>query len=175
MEHQAWIPTEKPRELTKQQLSKINTTNLVTLRLAHFDLPDNRPGDVEGLQEAHGSPFDQLPHQLYPSGHLQEWFASLEALDLSHNKIKQLNAKTFAGLSSLRRLDLDFNEISSLGSEFFTGLPKLEELSLRGNRIRDFEWSVLEELPSLTTLNLARNQLTRINRNSFNQLKELDT
>ena len=161
------------QKLTKQHLSEINTTKLASLRLTHFDLPTI---DQETFQI-----FNKLTILYLTNCHIKcihseafkHSFGALEILDLSHNKIAQLEENTFAGLSSLTRLDLEFNEISSLGSECFAGLRKLIELSLRGNRIRDLEQSVLERLLSLKTLNLAKNQLTRINRNSFNQLNWL--
>jgi Leucine-rich repeat (LRR) protein len=82
-----------------------------------------------------------------------EHFKSLESLDLSHNRIRDLTP--LAGLTELATLALRFNRIENLTA--IGAILSLQSLDLRANRI--FELPILD-LPNLSHLDLARNNLT---------------
>jgi hypothetical protein len=62
-------------------------------------------------------------------------FEKLQALSLSHNRIKIVEARAFAYLRNLVRIDLSNNEIRSLEQKMFEGNRKLKWIDLSWNKI----------------------------------------
>lgn len=111
---------------------------------------------------------------------------SVVTLDLSHNRIAQLDAGGFQGLSRLetlriahnqlttihpgafrntsgtllRHLDLSSNQLRVLERHYFLDMPGLEELLLFNNRIVRVESRALAGLGSLRKAYLSHNRLT---------------
>ncbi|XP_029005925.1 amphoterin-induced protein 3 [Betta splendens] len=110
---------------------------------------------------------------------------STVTLDLSHNRINQLQRGTFEGLyrletlrlahnqvttihlgafqntsGELRHLDLSSNRLHVLKQHYFQDLPGLEELLLFNNRITQVESGALMGLGSLRKAYLSHNRLT---------------
>ncbi|KAM0724464.1 Leucine-rich repeat-containing protein 15 [Formica fusca] len=83
----------------------------------------------------------------------------LDRLDLSHNKLKTLEADSFKGLSSLTYLDLCDNLLSQLSPQVFLALPVLRSLRMRGNRLSVSALSALRGLKRLEELDLSSNLL----------------
>lgn len=82
---------------------------------------------------------------------------NLRMLNLSSNLLGEIHAHTFAYLTELRVLDLSNNHIGVLGYKAFSGLPKLRTLFLTGNSLRNL--GVPTSLPNLEYLLLADNKL----------------
>ncbi|XP_012217251.1 leucine-rich repeats and immunoglobulin-like domains protein 3 [Linepithema humile] len=83
----------------------------------------------------------------------------LDRLDLSHNKLKTLEADSFKGLSNLTYLDLCDNLLSQLSPQAFLALPALRSLKMRGNRLSVSALSALRGLKRLEELDLSSNLL----------------
>ncbi|XP_020278491.1 slit homolog 2 protein-like isoform X2 [Pseudomyrmex gracilis] len=83
----------------------------------------------------------------------------LDRLDLSHNKLKTLEADSFKGLSNLTHLDLCNNLLSQLSPQAFLALPGLRSLRMRGNRLSVSALSALRGLKRLEELDLSNNLL----------------
>ncbi|KAL6442103.1 hypothetical protein ACFW04_002428 [Cataglyphis niger] len=83
----------------------------------------------------------------------------LDRLDLSHNKLKTLEADSFKGMSSLTYLDLCDNLLSQLSPQVFLALPILRSLRMRGNRLSVSALSALRGLKRLEELDLSSNLL----------------
>jgi Leucine-rich repeat (LRR) protein len=66
---------------------------------------------------------------------IHENFRNIQSIDLSNNKIRNIEVKAFEPLTQLRYLNLSSNEIRSITPESFKKLKKLEILDLRGNSI----------------------------------------
>ncbi|KAM3861514.1 toll-like receptor 5 [Diretmus argenteus] len=81
----------------------------------------------------------------------------LRVLNLSHNLLGEIYSDTFATLTDLRVLDLSYNHIGALGHLSFSGLPKLRALHLTGNSLRELGFPA--PLPSLDYLFLNDNKL----------------
>ncbi|XP_025991398.1 uncharacterized protein LOC113002642 isoform X2 [Solenopsis invicta] len=87
------------------------------------------------------------------------YLVGLDRLDLSHNKLKTLEADSFKGLSSLTYLDLCDNLLSQLSPQVFQTLPALRSLRMRGNRLSVSALSALRGLKRLEELDLSNNLL----------------
>ncbi|XP_011869576.1 PREDICTED: leucine-rich repeats and immunoglobulin-like domains protein 1 isoform X2 [Vollenhovia emeryi] len=87
------------------------------------------------------------------------YLIGLDRLDLSHNKLKTLEADSFKGLSSLTYLDLCDNLLSQLSPQVFSTLPALRSLRMRGNRLSVSALSALRGLKRLEELDLSNNLL----------------
>ncbi|XP_067861093.1 leucine-rich repeat-containing protein 17 [Heptranchias perlo] len=72
--------------------------------------------------------------------------AEVLEIDLSRNKIRQLNAKNFMNFKELETLNLSNNEIGYINPAAFAGLLRLKELDLSWNALYNFEYGVLEHL-----------------------------
>ncbi|KYN18788.1 PREDICTED: uncharacterized protein LOC108762138 [Trachymyrmex cornetzi] len=83
----------------------------------------------------------------------------LDRLDLSHNKLKTLEADSFKGLSNLTYLDLCDNLLSQLSPQVFLTLPALRSLRMHGNRLSVSALSALRGLKRLEELDLSNNLL----------------
>lgn len=112
---------------------------------------------------------------------------SLSGLDLSHNEIKRIEAKTFQNLRSIYEINLSFNEIVSIGEGAFE-VGHLQVLNLQHNRLSVFQWEQITtngraeySNANLRTLNLSHNLLTAIptlpeydNDSFYRRIKEID-
>ncbi|KAM6915103.1 toll-like receptor 5 [Xenentodon cancila] len=81
----------------------------------------------------------------------------LQMLNLSCNLLGEVHSYTFAGLTELKLLDLSYNHIGVLGYKSFRDLPNLEVLHLTGNSLRDLGFPA--SLPHLNILYLGDNKL----------------
>ncbi|XP_011499113.1 PREDICTED: leucine-rich repeat-containing protein 15 [Ceratosolen solmsi marchali] len=84
----------------------------------------------------------------------------LERLDLTHNKLKTLEATSFQGLSNVTYLDLSDNLLSQLSPQAFASLPSLRSLKMHGNRLSVSALSALRGLRNLEELDLSANLLS---------------
>lgn len=78
-------------------------------------------------------------------------------VDLSHNEIKHLKAKTFHGARSLRTLNLSNNRMERLDTGSLAGLLHLRELDLSDNGLHFIQHGILEDLYFLSKLTLGGN------------------
>ena len=102
----------------------------------------------------------------------------LETLVLLNNDILELRPNTFAGgcCGSITHIDLEYNKIVELNAEVFNGLSSLTSLSLKGTgkaKIERIEGRAFEGLEKLEYLNLANNNITKLPENSFAGLPNL--
>ncbi|KAI9586736.1 leucine-rich repeat neuronal protein 1 [Glossina fuscipes] len=86
----------------------------------------------------------------------------LQEIHLNHNKIGQINNKTFIGLTAVTVLNLRGNLISELHQGCFASLTKIEELNLGENRIGFIDPKAFDGLSQLRILYLDDNALTSV-------------
>lgn len=86
----------------------------------------------------------------------------LETLRLAHNQLTALHPGAFGNSSGtlLRHLDLSSNQLHALEQHYFQELPGLEELLLFNNRIQRVESGSLAGLRNLRKAYLSHNRLT---------------
>ncbi|KPP76228.1 amphoterin-induced protein 3-like [Scleropages formosus] len=84
----------------------------------------------------------------------------LESLRLSHNRLSRISPGTFRNATTLRHLDLSSNELHVVEQHYFQELVGLEELLLFNNRIVRVESKALSSLSRLRRAYLSHNRLT---------------
>lgn len=84
----------------------------------------------------------------------------LETLRLSHNQVSAVHPGAFRNTSRLRHLDLSSNQLRALEHHFFLDVPMLEELLLFDNRIVRVESRAFAGLSGLKKVYLSHNLLT---------------
>ncbi|CAG5926935.1 unnamed protein product [Menidia menidia] len=87
-------------------------------------------------------------------------FDRLSTLVLSKNSISQIEEATFAVTPHLLHLDLSSNRLTELNTSVFAGLRELRELLLIDNQIAQIEPGAFGDLTSLQRLYLSANRLT---------------
>ncbi|XP_074855427.1 slit homolog 1 protein isoform X3 [Carettochelys insculpta] len=83
--------------------------------------------------------------------------ASVSELHLTANRLESVRSGMFRGLAGLRTLMLRNNRISCIHNDSFTGLRSVRLLSLYDNRISSIAPGAFDTLQSLSTLNLLAN------------------
>ncbi|XP_037944704.1 uncharacterized protein LOC119677435 [Teleopsis dalmanni] len=87
-------------------------------------------------------------------------FSVLETLDLSCNKIKNLESSFFPQrMLNLKHLNLAHNQLDSIYRETFYNLLSLNTLLLSYNNITDIDYETFLALPNLQFLDLSHNRL----------------
>ncbi|KOB74993.1 Tartan/capricious-like protein [Operophtera brumata] len=112
------------------------------------------------------------------SKHSFRYYNKCTYMDLSGNKIREIQDETFKTLVSLQHLNLSNNELDHLELGSFkisdSKVGNLEVLDLSYNALTDLTDEVLLELPSLYTLYLNGNRLIKLSDNCFGGLKFLN-
>ena len=100
---------------------------------------------------------------------------TLTELDLSFNKIKQLNGRSFFQASKLRIIYLAYNELNEVPWRAIYYLRRLLKLYLKGNFIERIEKNNFVTQKFLGHLDLSENRIKSIEGGSFKNLKLLKT
>lgn len=104
-------------------------------------------------------------------------FPYLQGIDLSNNRIEDIENGTFLKQRLLTQLVLQDNKLTKLTPEMFHSLKALEKLHLQKNSISGLQRGVFSSLKSLRVLKLHDNDLKRIVNGTFiglDYLEELD-
>uniref|UniRef100_A0A665VHV4 Slit homolog 1 protein n=1 Tax=Echeneis naucrates TaxID=173247 RepID=A0A665VHV4_ECHNA len=101
--------------------------------------------------------------------------SQLKKINLSNNKITEIEDGAFEGASSVNELHLTANQIDSVRSGMFRGLEGLRMLMLRNNRISCVHNDSFTGLHNVRLLSLYDNQLTTITPGAFDTLQTLST
>uniref|UniRef100_A0A8C8IVZ8 Slit homolog 1a (Drosophila) n=1 Tax=Oncorhynchus tshawytscha TaxID=74940 RepID=A0A8C8IVZ8_ONCTS len=97
------------------------------------------------------------------------------SLNLSNNKITEIEDGAFEGAGSVNELHLSANQLDSVRSGMFKGLEGLHMLMLRNNKIRCIHNNSFTGLHNVRLLSLYDNQLTTITPGAFDTLQTLST
>lgn len=91
-----------------------------------------------------------------------KYLPQVTTLQLSYNKIKNLEEDAFLGLQDLKELNLYDNQLKVIEKDIFKYCPKLEKLDLGMNKISNIHEKAFENLARLRQLNLAFNSLKAV-------------
>uniref|UniRef100_A0A8C0F402 Slit guidance ligand 1 n=1 Tax=Bubo bubo TaxID=30461 RepID=A0A8C0F402_BUBBB len=105
--------------------------------------------------------FKKLPH--------------LKKINLSNNKVSEIEDGAFEGASSVSELHLTVNQLESVRSGMFRGLDGLRTLMLRNNRISCIHNDSFTGLRNVRLLSLYDNQISTITPGAFDTLQSLST
>ena len=94
-----------------------------------------------------------------------EGLESLEMIDLSFNKISNIDANAFDHIPQYTELHFYHNELSHVRADTFEKLPLLLKLSLGRNRLVDIEPGAFTKQTKLVRLYLHTNRLTTLQNN----------
>ncbi|XP_043542092.1 slit homolog 1 protein-like, partial [Chiloscyllium plagiosum] len=96
-------------------------------------------------------------------------------LNLSNNKIVEIEDGTFEGASSVSELHLTANQLDSIRGGMFRGLDGLRTLMLRNNRINCIHNDSFTGLSAVRLLSLYDNHIATITPAAFDTLHSLST
>uniref|UniRef100_A0A803STD4 Slit homolog 2 protein n=1 Tax=Anolis carolinensis TaxID=28377 RepID=A0A803STD4_ANOCA len=99
----------------------------------------------------------------------------LRKINLSNNKITDIEEGTFEGASGVNELLLTSNRLENVRHKMFKGLESLKTLMLRSNRISCVSNDSFTGLSSVRLLSLYDNQITTIAPGAFDTLHSLST
>ncbi|XP_072413292.1 slit homolog 1 protein-like isoform X2 [Chiloscyllium punctatum] len=99
----------------------------------------------------------------------------LRKINLSNNKIVEIEDGTFEGASSVSELHLTANQLDSIRSGMFRGLDGLRTLMLRNNRISCVHNDSFTGLSAVRLLSLYDNHIATITPAAFDTLHSLST
>lgn len=99
----------------------------------------------------------------------------LKKINLSNNKISEIEDGAFEGSSSVNELHLTANQLDSVHSGMFRGLDGLRMMMLRNNRISCIHNNSFTGLHNVRLLSLYDNTLTSIAPGAFDTLQSLST
>lgn len=159
-------------ELSSETLTGLNALRTLNLSCNHIDqIPSDFFASSKELREIwlQNNELYELPKGVF---HQLE---QLLVLDLSKNLLTShhINNETFAGLIRLVVLNLSHNSLTRLDAKTFEKIFFLQVLNLRNNSIGYIEDSTFASLYNLYELNLAENRLHTLNDKLFNGLKVL--
>ncbi|XP_029456905.1 leucine-rich repeats and immunoglobulin-like domains protein 1 [Rhinatrema bivittatum] len=92
--------------------------------------------------------------------------ASAVSVNLSYNKLTEIDPAAFEGLSNLREVRFSYNELTSIPS-LGSASSRVIALFLHRNKIRNVEASQLKPYVALEILDLSSNDITEIGSSSF--------
>ncbi|XP_071854061.1 uncharacterized protein [Apostichopus japonicus] len=101
--------------------------------------------------------------------------STLQILDLSINRLTELESNTFMSMLELRKLDLQKNQIARIASHAFEDLPVLTVIFLSDNALSDLSPSSFRGLPRLNKLFLKNNRLLQLDSRLLLSLYHLTT
>ncbi|XP_060613830.2 toll-like receptor 2 [Anolis sagrei] len=125
---------------------------LLVPRLSRAPVPSDCPVSSPGWASCRGRNLLRVPPDLPET---------LEALDLSYNKIRRISAGDFAALTRLKSLDLRYNDLSYIDDTAFASNLLLEQLDLFNNSLLTIPSNALKDLKSLKVLSMSNNLYPR--------------
>jgi hypothetical protein len=105
---------------------------------------------------------------------IKRGYTALEMLDISNNKISDINPYAFTGLDTMKKLILGHNDLLSLQQNVFEPLMNLKELDLQRNKLSKILPQTMSAMKKLKHLDLRYNKLTDIDEGTFTNLGVLE-
>ncbi len=103
-------------------------------------------------------------------------FDNLETLVLEDNSIseKKIAPDAFKHLTKLQDIDLSKNKIVEINENSFDDLTRVKKIGLNSNKIKIIKDLVFKDLSNLTQINLEDNEIPKISENTFKGLFQLN-
>lgn len=94
---------------------------------------------------------------------------------LSENRLVRLSGLSFHALTLLKKLSLARNRLTDLPAGLFSGLSSLQELDLSANKLHVISHTTFKDLADLRNLSLRHNRLETLDAGSFLECKQLES
>lgn len=168
-----------PKQLTKRQLSYLNTVKTLTIQIKYLTkLPEDLFNDITlrnlttlelytNVTELPKNIFDNLENLInlnigfnlrsIVNGQFNK-LKSLQSLNLSNNKLKNIEATIFPNNTSVKFVQLESNFLSTLPSRIFAKLFKLEILKINFNEFQNLPPKLFQHTVSLQQFILTKNK-----------------
>ncbi|KAF5275593.1 hypothetical protein FQA39_LY06705 [Lamprigera yunnana] len=165
-------------DLSENQLSVIRGDNFNNIiRLKKLDISRNQLTEIteaalensRDLQiiDASNNFLVKLPESIYG-------MKDIRILDLTNNRLQNINPSTLNSLSSLSEFRSSQNLIQQMKTGDFDNLPLLKMLYLDNNEIETIENHVINSMPSLKIVKLNKNRLKDVPDFAFHNLPVLE-
>ncbi|XP_061770973.1 slit homolog 1 protein-like [Nerophis ophidion] len=174
---QYYIPGAEDRRLSSDCNSKpvcpnkcrceANVVDCSNLRLTKF--PEHLPPSTEEVR------LNNNDLSVLEATGAFKGLSQLRKINLSNNKISEIEAGAFDGASSVTELHLTANHLESVRGNMFRGMRGLRMLMLRNNKIRCLHNGSFTGLTNVRLLSLYDNQLSAILPGTFDTLPNLST
>ncbi|XP_072319417.1 slit homolog 1 protein-like [Eucyclogobius newberryi] len=174
---QYYIPGSEDKRLTYECNSKpvcplkcrceANVVDCSNLRLTKF--PEHLPPATEELR------LNNNDLSVLEATGAFKGLKQLKKINLSNNKISEIEDGAFEGASSVVELHLTANHLESVRGSMFRGMDGLRMLMLRNNKISCIHNGSFSGLPHVRLLSLYDNQLSSILPGAFDALPNLST
>lgn len=149
-------------------LSGLHVLNMLALDTNKIDFIHNMAfKNISNLMELNVSQnkLESVPHAINTLQYLR-------SLDLSYNRIIEIDNASYRGVEQLYGLNLEANQIGNLTKGVFQDLPSLRILNLSKNKIQAIEQGTFDDVPDLHALRLDSNYIVDIN-GLFSNLRDL--
>ncbi|XP_072239710.1 slit homolog 1b [Leuresthes tenuis] len=144
-----------------------NVVDCSNLRLTKF--PEHLPSSTEELR------LNNNDLSVLEATGAFKGLSQLKKINLSNNKISEIEDSAFEGASSVVELHLTANHLESVRGSMFRGMEGLRMLMLRNNRISCIHNGSFTGLTNVRLLSLYDNQLSTILPGAFDTLPHLST
>ncbi|KAL7633109.1 UNVERIFIED_CONTAM: hypothetical protein RMT77_016479 [Armadillidium vulgare] len=153
----------------------MHTPNLMYIHVRNNSLTVLAPGLFRGLEYLVklDLSYNELQSEWLTEFSFQD-LIRLVVLDLSHNKISQLNQQVFRDMYSVQELRLSHNQLMSLSGASFSPCVNLHTLDLSYNQIESIPAKAFDGVDVLSFLALDNNQIKNIEKAAFSNLKSLE-
>lgn len=156
------IAHEQQPILVEATIMNLSNTNLwrffipdkaVILRADHNLIGDVPDSENTNLTELY------LNHNLIQSADFLQGLEGLEVIDLSHNRLNEINANVFAKILNLTVLNLSHNWLETIDFTFLTSTPNLNSLDISKNLLSG-QFNLSVNANALARMNISGNYYT---------------
>ena len=133
--------------------------NLQSLSLRGLGLTTLKKTDLGGMESLRNIDISYNEIRDFEPNVFYGISSSIDVIDMSHNKIKQVPSEMFAENSTLRKLHLNDNSIFAIDVNAFSDLPNLEEIHLQHNKIYQINAHIFASNLGLRFVDLTSNVL----------------
>ena len=168
------IPLEQANfipELTEKVIKLINLQKIVELSLSHNKI--TAISDQKSLNSHSNKLHSNKPtHSKIPTSSLSS-FNNLQFLYFDHNEITNIHTNAFTDLTLVIHLDLSWNKIQQLNESVLSPLANLKTLKLDHNRIYTLSAKQFKLNPSLVHLDFSSNRIRNLPTTVFHYTKNV--
>ncbi|KAI8040312.1 hypothetical protein M5D96_006252 [Drosophila gunungcola] len=142
-----------------EQLSRYVGKNWRSVKVVneHTGIENAEDGELQGLSRLLHLDLSESGGVTLGERGLQD-FGALQALNLTHCQLEELQSQNFPNNSQLTSLDVSYNDIQIITAKVMSGLANLEYANFSNNLIAEIEPNAFKDLKKLRFLDLTTNE-----------------